>query len=81
MIFGAERGFQKTFDDLAVGEDLFLGALALRDGGNVRECRARHQGFAERDRAQRRRERPYIQESAERAHSNDAAAIGACVQG
>ena len=58
MIFGAERGLQKAFDDLAVGEDLFLGALALRDGGNVRECRARHQDFAERDGAQGRRERP-----------------------
>ena len=34
MIFGAERGLQKAFDDLAVGEDLLLGALALRDRGN-----------------------------------------------
>ena len=49
MIFGAERGLQKAVDDLAVGEGLFLGALALRDGGNVRQCHARHQDFAERD--------------------------------
>ena len=58
MIFGAERGLQKAFDDLAVGEDLFLGALALSDGGNIRECRARQEDFAERDGAQGRRERP-----------------------
>ena len=34
MIFGAERDLQKAFDDLAVGEALLLGALALRDRGN-----------------------------------------------
>ncbi len=58
MIFGAERGLQKTFDDLVVGEGLLLGALALRDGGNVRENRARHQHFAERNGAQGRRKHP-----------------------
>jgi hypothetical protein len=58
MIFGAERDLQKAFDDLAVGEDLLLGALALRDGGNVGEGRARRQDFAERDGAEGRRERP-----------------------
>ena len=34
MIFGAERGLEKPFDDLTVGEDLLLGALALCDGGD-----------------------------------------------
>ena len=34
MIFGAEGGLEKTLDDLAVGEDLLLAALALRDGRN-----------------------------------------------
>ena len=57
MIFGAECDLQKAFDDLAVGEDLLLGALALRDGRDVRESRARQKGFAERDGAKGRRQR------------------------
>ena len=57
MVFGAERGLEEAVDDLAVGEGLFLDALALRDGGNIGEGRARHQDIAERDGAQTRRER------------------------
>ena len=34
MIFGAERGLEKSVDDFAVGESLLLGALARGDGGN-----------------------------------------------
>ena len=34
MIFGAEGDFQKAFDDLAVGEYLLLGTLAVRDRRN-----------------------------------------------
>ena len=55
MIFGAERDLQKAFDDLAVGESFFLGALALRDGGIVRGGRARQEDLAERRGAQGRR--------------------------
>ena len=39
MIFGAEGDLQKAFDDFAVGEDLLLGALAVRDRGDIRRCR------------------------------------------
>ena len=82
MIFGAERGLQKAFDDLAVGEDLLLGALALRDGGNFRRMplhgtRVSPSAIAPRAAASVQQ----MQESAGRAHSNDAAAIGACAQG
>jgi hypothetical protein len=55
MIFGAERDLQEAFDDLAVGKGLFLGALALRDGRDVRESRARKKDFAERCGAKGRR--------------------------
>src|SRR6478735_5513503 len=81
MIFGAECGFQEAFDDLAVSEALLLGALALRDRRGVGECRAQHGDFTERDGAEGRRERPWKRESAGRAHLDNAAAIGARVQG
>ena len=61
MIFGAEGGLQKALDDLAVGEDLLLGALALRDCRNFRDRRRRHQGFAECDCGEGRRQGPEIQ--------------------
>ena len=34
MIFGAERGLEKSVGDLAVGEGLLFRALARGDGGN-----------------------------------------------
>ena len=61
MIFRAEGDLQKAFDDLAVGEDLLLGALALRDCRNFRDRRRRHRGFAECDCGEGRRQGPDIQ--------------------
>ena len=81
MVLGAESGFQETLDDLAVGEDLRLGALALGDGGNFGGCGRRHKHLAERDGSQSgcqhsRKDRPVIC-----VHCDHAAAIGTCTQG
>jgi hypothetical protein len=46
--FGAESGFQKSLDDLAVGEIVLLGTLARGDRGNLRCGRPGNEG-AERD--------------------------------
>jgi hypothetical protein len=46
--FGAESGFQKSLDDLAVGEIFLLGTLARGDRGNFRCGRPGNEG-AERE--------------------------------
>ena len=49
LIFGAERGLEKSFGDLAVGEDFLLGALARGDGGNFGRCGLRQDDAVERE--------------------------------
>lgn len=58
VIFGAKGRFQKTFDDLAVGEGLLLRVLARHDAGNIRRsrggsCREREEARGCHERSQR----------------------------
>ena len=68
MIFGAEGGLEETLDDLAVGEDLLLGALARSDGGNFGGGGGRHDAVAERDGGQSGREHPQTARIGDGAH-------------
>ena len=52
MILGAERDLQKALDDLAVGEDLLLVALALRRRGMIAGGSEGCESVAEREAAQ-----------------------------
>jgi hypothetical protein len=56
--FGAERGLEESFRDLAVGERLLLGALARGDGRDFGGGSRRHDDVAECDGKQSERNFP-----------------------
>ena len=75
MIFGAERGLEKAFDDFAVGKTLLLGALARGDGRNFAGGGRGPDSAVEREAGQHDRERGQDSDGpASCTHGIDAAA-------